>query len=64
MKDKITGIERWVYDPITGKKVKKKAAEIKLNGFVQSAYKSYLPFFKLLDDAKLKTVLTYTRSLM
>eukprot|EP01083_Nonionella_stella_P083364 230499_1 len=27
-KEKITGIERWVYDPITGKKVKKKAAEI------------------------------------
>jgi len=26
--EKITGIERWVYDPITGKKVKKKAAEI------------------------------------
>ena len=25
LKDKITGIERWVYDPITGKKVKKKA---------------------------------------
>mmetsp|Transcript_57045 Transcript_57045/g.51326 ORF Transcript_57045/g.51326 Transcript_57045/m.51326 type:complete len:273 (+) Transcript_57045:91-909(+) len=26
--DKITSIERWVYDPITGKKVKKKATEI------------------------------------
>eukprot|EP01083_Nonionella_stella_P050225 133662_1 len=26
--EKITGIERWVYDPVTGQKVKKKAAEI------------------------------------
>jgi len=28
VKDKIMGIERWVYDPITGKKVKKKAVAI------------------------------------
>merc|ERR1712083_291881 len=26
--EKITGIERWVYDPITGKKVKKMAKDI------------------------------------
>ena len=28
VKQKIQGIEKWVYDPITGKKVKKEAAEI------------------------------------
>merc|ERR1712244_107848 len=31
--EKITGIERWVYDPVTGKKVKKKAEEIKVTQY-------------------------------
>merc|ERR1712204_20823 len=31
--EKITGIERWVYDPVTGKKVKKKAEDIKVTQY-------------------------------
>merc|ERR1712173_505955 len=31
--EKITGIERWVYEPVTGKKVKKKAEEIKVTQY-------------------------------
>ena len=55
--EKITGIERWVYDPITGKKVKKKATEITVTqyqltdsnkggdlDFASYAYSRYITF--------------------
>jgi len=43
VKDKITGIERWVYDPITGKKVKKVAAQIKTAKYILSDDPNYDP---------------------
>jgi len=52
VKDKIKGIERWVYDPVTGKKVKKQAEEIKVETFTLSDANTAANFdFKSSDQA-------------